>query len=255
MSNFRRIYSFALVFLIISLTASAAETSQSTSDPAAHHFMSDELVKLIIEIPKRCMFGDFDAIRQDMMYSDRSKRSALILSLQTLDGTREYSSEILSEIGTSGTRDEPKKIMDEILQTGYPVDIRIKSLEAPQLFALVICKDSSGRKTCARESEEAFRDISQILSDYRNPTSGYTSQDSVYFYQILAIGPDGVSLSDNSLSDTQKLNAFASQVGISAPGSEAAISRLNTLKSYPLEPKDDRVRIQLPVFDPVKCGQ
>ena len=238
-----RIIPLALAVFVNSISAYA----DPSSDPSS--------IKVAISVPKRCMFGDFDAIRQEMMWADRSKEQSLLVSLQSLDGSTEYVSELFSELKKANSPEEAKKVMKEILDSKYSVDLPILKPSDPRLFALSICKDSSGKKSCRRDSEGAFRDINEILMEYQDPKSGFTSGDSVYFYQIVGVGPSGVSVSKDAIYDAKKLKEFTTRSKIAEGAPDTILARASTLKSYPLEFKNNKLTVKLPVFDPVKCGQ
>jgi|GEM_PF-4663110 len=212
-------------------------------------------INFVIEFPKRCMFGDFDAIKQDMMWGDRAKQQTLLISLQALDGGTEYVSEILSEVNNRGSQQELAQFMNKTLSEGYPVDINIAPPKSPQLFALTVCKDSSGLRSCKRSAEGDYRDIGELLKLYRDPKPGFTSPDSIYFYQLVAVGANGVSFSKETLSDEKKVGKFVANSNVTTPAPQYVANRLNTIKSYQLGTKGDRLTLKLPMFDPVKCGQ
>lgn len=208
-----------------------------------------------IEMPKRCIAGDLNAIFQDMMFADTSEKTHLLLSIQSLDGTKEYVSELPFDFEEPLFRSDPHEFLSKLAATTPTVDVKVEKPSSSQLFSITICKDSSGKKTCKRTSEDSYSDVMGLLHKYSSPPKDFVSPDSIYFYSLLTLGQSGPTLYDATTLLTQK--GFSTLAATSGTDQETAMrqfQRAKKLYSLPLQAKNGAIVISLPVFDRHRCG-
>jgi hypothetical protein len=243
-----------LISSLIGLLCFANLVMAQSSSPGENNQgeVTEEKLSIKVVLPKRCMFGDFDAIRQDMIWAGK-KEPKILVSIVSADGEREFASEILAKMKTEKDPQELAKYIKSVLEDGVKTEIALDQTGAPKLFFLQVCKDTSDSNSCRGKQ---IRDINKILADYKNPKSNFVSGDHIYFYQPIVIGNTGVHLAEATLNLKKDLLDLLAKHSISAPANlTQQFNTLLTLQSFSLELEDGHVIIKLPIFDSLKCGQ
>lgn len=188
-------------------------------------------VKFRLEVPRTCKFGDYDAIRQDMMWSTKPK---LIISLVDISTGLEYSQELLSELNSIKNHQALKRFMDKFIAGEYSFLVKVPKLD--RRYMVVLCKDSADTGKCL---DKKLRSINNILGDYVNPKADFRSEDNIYFYRPVNIKNAVATMDD----------------GNDLPASYR--HAVDIMKSLPIEKHSvgDTLIIKLPYFDSEKCGQ
>jgi len=248
----------SVVVLVTSLAhplSFALEESSEVTLSRNDGYMTGEIIHLAIEMPKRCIAGDLNAIFQDMMFAEQGKTSQLLVSLQSLDGKEEYVSQLPFDFSDPQFRTDPLKFLASLANTTPTVDLKAERPSSNKVFSLTICKDSSGDNTCKRKSEEAYSDVMALLRRYTAPPTDFVSPDSIYFYSLITLGQNGASIHDaSSLLTSKGFNKLASDMKLDEDTAKREFGRLKTLYSLPLKAKAGKIVISLPVFDHNRCG-
>jgi hypothetical protein len=202
------------------------------------------------------MLGDFDAIRQDLGFSDNQRLLLSILDLDTghetvkpiFDGVTFYGGR-LNPLSTSES-DAATQRMKELYARGDTAPLPLSDSE-PHLYALLICKDSQGSGTCV---EKDALDISKVLERY-GPTQSVDGEapDRLYFAQFLKADKDALVALNVPPTETE-LRTFVGDHKLS-PRGDLVSEKAAILKSIPLTVTTNGVALVLPYFDRIKCGQ
>lgn len=202
-----------------------------------------------LTVPSRCMFGDFDAIRYDAMYS---KAPQVLLSITDVSSKKETVLPILSNIFTSiqgESKEDFKKKIREV-ESEYERLYKLGDVYSPKIskdgvFLLKICSDSSATGSC---DNKQIKDVSEIIKAYQEPTSGYQPNDSVYFYQIFKIDKNKVSHFSKILKETE-FDIFSKLLN-----DKDVFGEYRTVSSLPLKVVNGQIVIEAPRYDKKRCG-
>ncbi len=214
------------------------------------------------KVTNNCMFGDFDAIKQDMLYSESKK---LLVSLESLATGEEAVTEVLGKLSQPVTIKKEDKLGDvmtdfdtyfKVLSNyGEDFTLEYKSPSEPELYLLKVCKDSTGKNSC---KDKPYVTVLEIVEQYKNPGRSFKPEDRVYYTQLVSIDSDNITVLADSVSQenvaaitanfTEKNVAGASTLGNQLVG-------VAKVRSLPLNIYNNKLQITLPSFDPVKCGQ
>lgn len=209
-----------------------------------------------VDLRSGCMLGDFDAIRQDLGFSDNQRLLLSVLDLETgnetvkpiFDGVTFYGGR-LNPLSTSET-DAATQRMKELYARGDTAPLPLSDSE-PHLYALLICKDSQGSGTCM---DKDALDISTVLERY-GPTQSIDGEapDRLYFAQFLKTDKDALVALTVPPTETE-LRTFLGGQRLS-PRGERVGEKAAILKSVPLTVATNGITVVLPYFDRTKCGQ
>lgn len=233
--------------IIIALILSSFFSANIYAQGLASNSIKNNKMDFLLSISSRCMFGDFDAIKYDMEYSNNSH---LLVSLLGANG-EEYSTEILEEmLIDSGAEPEIEQknaqdFVNNLFTKGYPFSIKVPS-DFSGSYNLVICKDSNGSKSCKNKN---VGDISQILNAYKDRPQGYTPKDSIYFYQPVYVNKGSLNFSKEALGESNTA-IFKRDLKVS----DKSLVDIKTIGSFPLKNLNKMVAIDLPRYDVSKCG-
>ena len=227
----------AILILIVLMCASAS--------------VSAEVLK--VQVTKRCMFGDFDAIRHDMMYSGDD----LLLSVESLDGKYAKTVKFLEEFNKkhypkseeemTAIANDIQNIFKELYSGSYVVDALPKKLE-DGVYIIKVCKDGEKEGVCTNKK---IKDINEVLKAYEAPVANYKPEDVVYFYQVFNVSQGKIEGVPGY--KEEEIKSFFSS--ISDKKVEKVKENLKVLLSNPLVIKGKEIVIDLPIFDKIKCGQ
>ena len=212
---------------------------------------SAEVLK--VQVTKRCMFGDFDAIRHDMMYSSHD----LLLSVESLDGKYSKTVKFLEEFNKkhypkseeemTAIANDIQNIFKDLYSGSYVVDVLPKKLE-DGVYIVTVCKDGDKEGVCTNKK---IKDINEVLKAYEAPVADYKPEDVVYFYQVFNISQGKIEGVPGY--KEEEISSFFSN--ISDKNVEKVKENLKVLLSNPLVIKGKEIVIDLPIFDKIKCGQ
>lgn len=235
------------VIVVLSIAASFASNSIA------------EARSLAIQVKPQsgCMLGDFDAIRQDLGFSDNQR---LLLSRVDLETGRESTFPIFSGVTLYGGRlhptsqeevDASREKLDGLYRSGDMVQGALPS-DSPRTYALILCKDSRGTGSCL---DKDAKDINQVLAEYSGDRStDPEAPDRVYFIQFLKTQDSSVIPLNAPPTSAAEVQAFAGGPRLLTTV-DSAVSKAIVLRSMPLTVEDGIVRISLPYFDRGKCGE
>lgn len=204
-----------------------------------------------------CMLGDFDAIRQDLGFSDNQR---LLLSRVDLETGRESTYPIFSGLTLYGGRLHPTskeqveaagEKLDGLYRNGDTVQGALPT-DSPRMYALLLCKDSRGTGSCL---DKDAKDINEILAEYSTHiATDQDAPDRVYFIQFLKTRENHSIPLNAPPSSAAEVQAFAD--GPPLPTTVDPLTRKAIiLRSMPLTVENGSVRISLPYFDRGKCGE
>lgn len=204
-----------------------------------------------------CMLGDFDAIRQDLGFSDNQR---LLLSRVDLETGRESTYPIFSGVTLYGGRLHPTskeqveaaaEKLDGLYRSGDTVQGALAT-DSPRTYALIVCKDSRGTGSCL---DKDAKDINEVLAEHSGDR--FTEQeapDRVYFIQFLKTRENHSILLNAPPASAAEVQAFAD--GLPFPATvDPLVRKAILLRSMPLTVENGSVRVSLPYFDRGKCGE
>jgi hypothetical protein len=234
------------IILSLSLALSFLAAATAESPRASIH----------VNLRSGCMLGDFDAIRQDLGFSDNQRLLLSVLDLETghetvkpiFEGVTFYGGR-LNPLSTSET-DAAAQRMQELYAKGDTAPLPLSDSE-PHLYAILICKDSQASGTCL---DKDAQDISKVLERY-GPTQTVDSEapDRLYFIQFLKAEKDAV-LALNAPPTESEFRGFVGTSKLS-PRGESVREKAVVLNSIPLTATTNGATLILPYFDRNKCGQ
>jgi hypothetical protein len=244
-----RSLTYTVSVLLAFMQSSGAEGAGTHSDVVVDNFL-----RMQVDIPGVCRAGDMNAVAQEMMFKDRGKDAKIFLSISSLDGTQEHVTEILQELKREDFSRDPVQFLSSLVNTQRDVEVEFKRPVKPTVFTVAVCKDTSGRHSCKQKSESRYRDIMDILRAYTDPKAEFISDDSVYFYQLLVLGPSGVELATDPLYSDKGFKDFARKNSFDRVTRDTQLRRLRKIYSLPITTKGDRLVVQLPLYDSKRCG-
>ncbi len=215
-----------------------------------------------LKVTNNCMFGDFDAIKQDMLYSENKK---LLVSLESIATGEEAVTEVLGKLSKPVTIKKEDRLGDvmtdfdkyfKVLSNfGEDLTLDYKSPESAELYLLKVCKDSSGKNSC---KDKPYVTVVEVVEQYKNPGRSFKPEDRVYYVQLVSIDGENITILSDSVSDanTAAISSYFTEKNVAgASGLGNALVGVAKVRSMPLDIHNNKLQITLPSFDPVKCGQ
>jgi hypothetical protein len=208
-------------------------------------------VQVHLRIQKRCMFGDFDALKLDMQYS---RNAHVALSLVSADGSREYTQEVFAAFKPGAdTKDLPRAIAT-LFQEGERTTIALPDNLGDGVYALVLCKVSKGKEGC---SGTPVVDVHKVLDTYKQSLSEYhVVEDHVYFYQPLVVSGGKIKAYRRTITpeNLEHARSVMTEAGMVVDeDTESVLQRAAVAMSNPVALFSDEVVVNLPVYSKVKC--
>ncbi len=233
------------------IDAEAAQAGLSTIPFAAQEGITR--LRLKIKGEPRCFFGDRDAIGMELAKS--SGEAKLLLSIERIAGAwlaRGTSPLAVADITSAG----------KDLKTGYQLSLAIKVPSQMQLYGIYICKDTKKENQCASKKAMSIPDVLSEHNVLNKPLpANYQSDDKIYFFKYLLIGPNTLFAPTQAMTEERYVNLnhfFSMLLGKSASAKqqiETAKKIASTLQSRPLGIDEGGIVLTLPGYDPRKCGR
>lgn len=253
MKMFKRACEVLQCFCIVMTTFIRCSAAEDMADRGTSK--SGAALRIRIVVPSVCRLGDMDVVAQEQMFADKKKESKILLSLSSLDGKEEYTTEIFDEFKEREFLLDPHSFISKFVRTERETTINVGQPHKSGVFAVAVCKDTTGRNSCQQDSEERYSDLMDILRSYSTKReASFVSNDSVYYYQLIYLGPKGVSLAAAPLHSDKGLDAFAKKHSIDQSTKAIQRNRLRKTFSVPPEVQQGTLVIKLPLYDSKRCG-
>ena len=251
-----------LVFLnsLIAETADLKTNSLALTDSASSEFFEEGELPVNALVTKNCIFGDFDAIRQEMQFSKNKK---LLISLEANNEDSASSAELFPEFSQPIKIKKSEEVGEKL--TAFDKNfkrltlfgenhlLKLPKVSKPELFWLKICKDSDNSESC---KGKPVATAAEILKKYQKPKRGFIATDSTYFALPVVITAKEIKYFNEVLT-AEKAKAFISKLkewGVESKETPE-LSSLLGLQSIDFGIHNNHLQITLPSFDAVKCGQ
>ena len=206
----------------------------------------------LVHTPERCMFGDFDALTQEMMFTSDS---GLNFSLYLPELDQEFVEPFLPELSTVTNSGILAKVKKSLIRGQYKAVLQSEFQTKKQLAVLSICRDSKHLKSC---NAAVPRDINQILRRYATRSVLKPTEDNFYFYLPVIVSKDRVSFFTKVIHGAN--SEFVSSIfkkeipGVDEKQLKKVIENASILKSEPIRPLTWQLQIVLPMNSRLKCG-
>lgn len=248
-----------LIVLVILLSF----VSFAYADFETYDLKQNKQISFRLELLARCMFGDFDAIEHEVMFSENAE---LLASLSNLYSGKESVASVLksafkpekAKVNLALAKDKKEKeaMLDQVrvYQVAQKViyehtkegksTFKIDTPYEDGWYVLQICKASKAKGTCL---DKKVVPINDIISRYKNPKKGYQAPDSVYYYQLIEKKGNNLRF-HNDIFSKEKAAEFTKV-------KSDALDSYSVMQSLPLKQEKEGLVIELPFFDKKKCGQ
>lgn len=204
-----------------------------------------------LRIQKRCMFGDFDALKLDMQYSPNSK---VKLALVSADGSREYTQEVFTSFNSAGRTTDLPKAIATLFEAGERVAVTLPNKIKEGVYALVLCKVSQGKEGC---SQTPVVDLNRVLDGYKQSLGEHeVPEDHVYFYQPLVVKEGKIKAFRKAVSPEtlQYARGGVTQTNeIVDENVELVLRKAAVAMSSPVELFSGEIVVNLPMYSKAKC--
>ncbi len=236
----------AVVTTTNSLPAIAADgvfssTPLSTSEAGAG-------IKLrVTAVPNGCTWGDFDAVRSDLLGSESP---SLLLSLEPLSG------------GTAQSKNQSRDLTKFDLTKGFITNFNVAAA-SPGHYALYLCKDSAKKGQCGDKPLVPPQEVLSFHMSEIDRTTGKTVKeaasgeptDKVYYFAYLFVDKGSVYVLKSPMDSADFVAAgkFLGSRGVAASVIKTVEQKHRPMNSIQPKVVDGTLTVSLPQVDQASC--
>lgn len=209
-----------------------------------------------IETPSQCAWGELNAISLDAReHAQKNSPVDFLVELFFLDGSWREA----KKAGMAENLENPGKAPPAL-------SFLAPSQKSAQLLGVHFCKDSHQRKTCAGIP---YKNLERILDRHRVQFDGdkkfvslakaqiesSPSEDSVYYFQMATLLPDGLKIEQEAFGEFYAKRFFQRQAAARLTEADKArfTQQLAITASANLRGTRQSLILELPVSDQSKC--
>ena len=217
-------------------------------------------LRIMIKSEARCSLSDMDAISLEMtrIAEERSdsEQTQVLLTIEPLS--------------EGGFDPVVKSISDSEIDPHHGVEITLPPLSKPVLAGVFVCTaevQPGSPRSCKNKPSMDYDKILQqyrVEMDYKTgaarkaPRKGLV-QDKIFFFRYLIIDGDSIYFQPKGMTDGryQTLEQSLKKMGVKANDYASALNAAKQhgiLSSVPLKLEGNSIIVNLPHYDPVKCG-
>lgn len=200
----------------------------------------------------RCEVGDIDIIEREIRSASGGH---IILSVESLD---------------LGSRQEPfdaQELSIAQLKQGFTTTLQVPSGGALQPVGLFICRDTSGRKSCAGKPGAVMRTAIDDNHPHQGPTGEIVQppvKDRVYYFQSLVAGENSVAVLGTTMATEFQYAEISKTLGAVTGDSTTAMEAVGRMRSLntdifsapaEVDAAGRTLVLTMPMVDHARCGK